>query len=180
MRIQIIGASGTGKSTLGKYIADKEHIKWIDTDNYIWKNSGFEEIYALEEQMQMYTADITTFDSYIASGSVFGWYPNGFTNRDLLVFLSLDEAQRMDRLVQRERERGIELFLDEDGNYTNDFLAWCKTYYTDLNKDQTGTYAEHLHQIKISQSPVLKLDSSHSLATLYEQIKQEITQLEKK
>ena len=31
MKIQIIGGSGTGKSTLAKYISEKEKIKWIDT-----------------------------------------------------------------------------------------------------------------------------------------------------
>ncbi|WP_211316722.1 shikimate kinase [Oceanobacillus arenosus] len=26
---------GTGKSTLARYISEKENIKWIDTDNYL-------------------------------------------------------------------------------------------------------------------------------------------------
>lgn len=43
MKVQIIGGSGTGKSTLAKFISEKENIMWIDTDRYLWKDESFTE-----------------------------------------------------------------------------------------------------------------------------------------
>ncbi|WP_312099246.1 AAA family ATPase [Niallia sp.] len=172
MRIQIIGGSGTGKSTLAKYISEKEKIKWIDTDNYLWKDDTFTENNPMEKRKEMYQKDINSNSSYVVSGSIFMWCPDGFSNRDLLVFLSLDEDIRMDRLRDRESKRNnlSKMWLDENGEYTNDFLEWCKTYWTAKEKSMAGTYAEQEYQMKISKSPVLKLDSSKSLDELYDEI----------
>lgn len=168
MNIQIIGASGTGKSTLGNYIAEKEKMKWIDTDLYIWKNETFSEQHPIEQRLKMYDNDREKFNQFIVSGSVFSWNPTGFTDRDLLVFLTLDEEIRFQRLIQREIERGGEssLRLDKHGNQTNDFLEWCKTYYTAKDSSAIGTLAEHNYQMLHSKSPVLKLDSNQPLDSL--------------
>ncbi|MCA5011444.1 MULTISPECIES: AAA family ATPase [unclassified Enterococcus] len=169
MKIQIIGASGTGKSTLGQYIAEKELVKWIDTDCYIWQDDTFTKAHAIPERLKRYQNDRKLFKDFIASGSVFGWNPEGFMDRDLLVFLFLDEDLRMERLKKREVERGGDsaLILDENGEQTNEFIEWCKTYYTAQNPSDIGTYAEHRYQIEHSVSPVLKLNSDNSLETLH-------------
>lgn len=170
MKIQIIGGSGTGKSTLAKYISEKEQIKWIDTDNYLWKDNSFTENFSIEERKEMYQKDMEKHKEYVASGSIFSWYPEGFRNRDLLVFLFLDEKLRMDRLQKREIERKSQFWQMITGENTNDFLEWCKTYLTATDKEMTGTYAEHTYQMALSKSPVLKLDASLSLEELYAKI----------
>ncbi|MBO0474209.1 hypothetical protein IGL98_000911 [Enterococcus sp. DIV0840] len=176
MKIQLIGASGTGKSTLGHYIAEKEQIKWIDTDRYIWKDETFSENYPIDQRLKMYENDREKFDQFIVSGSVFAWNPTGFDDRDLLVFLTIDDKQRFQRLIKREVERGGEssLWLDEHGNQTNDFLDWCKTYYTAKVPSDIGTLAEHNYQITHSKCPILKLDSNQSLDVLYQLIMQNL------
>lgn len=172
MKIQLIGASGTGKSTLAKYIAEKEHIKWIDTDCYLWKDDTFLETRPIQQRLKMYQNDRSEFDYFVVSGSVFSWNPTGFIDRDLLVFLSLEDKLRFERLIKREIARGgiDSLWLDEQGHQTNDFLDWCKTYYTAQTPFDIGTFAEHNHQIVQSKSPVLKLDSNQSLEELYQAI----------
>lgn len=169
MKIQIIGGSGTGKSTLAKYISEQEQVKWIDTDDYLWKDATFTENHPIEKRQQLYEQDSASGGSYVVSGSVFSWCPEGFSNRDLLVFLSLDETVRMERLRNREIERnGLqEMWLDENQAYTNDFLAWCKTYWTEEDEGMAGTYAEQSYQMELSASPVLKLDSSRPVEELY-------------
>jgi len=172
MKIQLIGASGTGKSTLARYIAEKEQIKWIDTDHYLWKDETFSEKHPIEQRLKMYEHDRNEFDQLVVSGSVFSWNPTSFTDRDLLVFLTLDDEQRFERLIKREIVRGgtTSLWLNEQGNQTNDFLEWCKTYYTAKSSSDIGTFAEHKYQIAQSKSPVLKLDSNQSLEILYREI----------
>ena len=170
MKIQIIGGSGTGKTTLGKYIGEKEGLKWIDTDKYIWKDDVFTERYPVEERLEMYRRDMKSSDSYVASGSVYAWCKDGFSDRDVLVFLFLDEGLRFERLRAREAERNSQLSLDENGETTNEFLEWCQTYLTAADKEMVGTYAEHAHQMAISKSPVMKLDSSLPLEELHARI----------
>ena len=170
MKIQIIGGSGTGKSTLGKYISEKEKIKWIDTDNYLWKDHSFTETFSIKERKEMYQKDIETHREYIASGSIFSWCPTGFNNRDLLVFLFLNEENRMNRLYMRENERNSQFWQNENGEDTNDFLEWCRTYLTAKDKNKMFTYADYAYQMKISKSPTLKLDGSLPLEELYAEI----------
>ncbi|MGG1574736.1 AAA family ATPase [Fictibacillus sp. NRS-1165] len=172
MKIQIIGGSGTGKSTLAKYISENESIKWIDTDHYLWKDDFFSENHPIEKRIEMYQSDMKTNKNYVASGSIFSWCPDGFSNRDLLVFLSLDDIVRMERLRRREMERIPlnQMWLDENGEYTNDFLQWCKTYLSEEDKSMAGTYAEQSYQMAISQSPFLTLYSSRPLEELYAEI----------
>jgi adenylate kinase family enzyme len=174
VKIQIIGGSGTGKSTLAKFISEKENIKWIDTDNYLWKDDSFKENNPIEKRKEMYQKDMELGDNYVVSGSVFSWCPKGFSDRDVLVFLFLDEAVRMERLRNREMDRGM--WLDENGKYTNDFLEWCKTYLTEEDKSMAGTYAEQSYQMELSKSPVLKLDSSRPVEELYAEIKSKSNQ----
>ena len=118
----------------------------------------------------MYQKDMESLSCYVASGSVFSWYPDGFSNRDLLVYLLLNEEVRMERLRNREAKRNGHSWLDNKGKYTNDFLEWCKTYLTAKDKRMPGTYAEQVYQMEISKSPIVKLDSSQPLEELYSKV----------
>ena len=172
MKIQIMGASGAGKSTLAKYIGEKEQIKWIDTDRYLWKDDSFTENHPIEKRKELYRKDMASGGSYVVSGSIYSWCPEGFSNRDLLVFLSLDEKVRMERLRKREKaRRGLrDIWLDENQAYTNDFIEWCKTYWTEEDKTMAGTYVEQFYQMELSVCPVLKLDSSRPIKELYVEV----------
>lgn len=165
MRIQIIGGSGTGKSTLGRWIGQQEGIHWIDTDHYLWKDQMFTEKRSIAERYALFTPDIENHQQYVISGSVFSWNPNGFDNRELLVFLRLDETTRMNRLIQREQER----YPDFTGS--NVFLDWCRTYLTATDPEMIGTFAEHCLQMEQSASPVIQIDATLSTDAMYKQIK---------
>lgn len=173
MKVQIIGGSGTGKSTLAKFISEKENIKWIDTDRYLWKDESFTENYPVERRKEMYEKDMESECAYVVSGSIFSWHPNGFNDRDLFVFLYLDEEIRMKRLRRREIKRNNpkKTWRDEDGNMTNEFIEWCKTYLKEKDKTMIGTFAAQTYEMELSKSPILKLDSSQSVEELYLAIK---------
>ncbi|WP_026831385.1 shikimate kinase [Exiguobacterium antarcticum] len=165
MRIQIIGGSGTGKSTLGKWIGQQEGIPWIDSDHYLWTDHTFTEKRSVAERYALYTPDIENHQQYDVSGSVFSWNSDGFDNRELLVFLRLDEATRMNRLIKREQERY------PDFNGSNEFLDWCGTYLTATDPAMIGTLAEHRLQMEQSASPVIQIDAALSTDAMYKQIK---------
>ena len=173
MKVQIIGGSGTGKSTLAKFISEKENIKWIDTDRYLWKDELFTENHPIEKRKEMYEKDMESECDYVVSGSIFSWNANGFHNRDLLVFLYLDEEIRMERLRKREisRDNTKKTWRDENGNLTNEFIEWCKTYLKEKDNTQIGTYAAQSYEIELSKSSNLKLDSSQSVEELYSKVR---------
>jgi len=171
VRIQIIGGSGTGKSTLGAFIGQAEQIPWIDTDHYLWKDKMFTEKRTVAERFALYEADLASHNDYIVSGSVFAWHPDGFIDRNLLVFLSLEETVRMKRLIAREKAR----YPDFTGS--NEFLDWCRTYHTATDPSMIGTFAEHQHQMDRSISPVLIVDASLSTELQYQKIIEAYNQL---
>lgn len=121
----------------------------------------------------MYEKDMESNEEYVVSGSVFSWNRNGFSNRNLFVFLHLDEEIRMERLRNREIRRNNfkKTWIDENGNNTNEFLEWCKTYLKEQDETKIGTYAAQSYEMELSKSPILKLDSSQSVEELYMEIK---------
>ncbi|WP_214766046.1 MULTISPECIES: hypothetical protein [unclassified Exiguobacterium] len=166
MRIQIIGGSGTGKSMLGEWIGQQEGIPWIDSDRYLWTDQTFTKKRSVDERYTLYTQDIERHQQYIVSGSIFSWNPYGFPDRELLVFLTLDEETRMNRLIKREQAR----YPDFSGS--NDFLDWCRTYLTETDPAKIGTLAEHQLQMILSRSPVIRIDAAQSTDQMYQQIKE--------
>ncbi|AUF83324.1 hypothetical protein CXP39_00675 [Mesoplasma syrphidae] len=173
MKIQIIGASATGKTTLAQYIAEKHNIKWIDTDSYYWKSGTNETVKnTVEEKIALYKQDTENIDSYIVAGSTYSWYKEGFADVDLLVFLYLDEETRMQRLIEREIARyGKDaLEIDENDNYTNEFIEWSRRYYTNLNPNEGGTYLAHTREMNNKKCQVLKLNSIRETKYKYKKI----------
>lgn len=168
MRIQIIGAACSGKSTLCEYISKKTGSYWIDTDKYIWKDEDYTENYSLEERMEMYNKDISLHSDYIVSGSVYFWNPNGFPNKELLVLLLLDEEVRIKRLYDREYKRFGERMLEGGDHFeiSKEFLDWCKTYYT-ADENEISSFASHKLRLKQANCKTLVLDSNQPLESLY-------------
>jgi hypothetical protein len=167
MKIQVIGASGTGKSTLCKYISEKTGAYWIDTDKYLWKDHFFTEIYPVEERFKMYHDEITSHQNYVVSGSVYSWNPKGFNDRELLVLMTLDEDIRMKRIYNREFSRFGERILPGGDHYqlTCEFLDWCKTYLT-ADEHAVCSFASHRLRLKEANCKTLILDGNQPVDIL--------------
>jgi len=167
LKIQVIGAAGTGKSTLCKYISEKTGACWIDTDKYLWKDQDFTEQYPIKERFEMYNYDIKKHMDYIVSGSVHTWNPEGFHDREVLVLLRLNEEVRMKRLYDRELLRFGERMLQGGDHYqlTCEFLEWCKTYLTE-DENAVNSLACHMRLLNEASCKTLILYSNQSLDAL--------------
>lgn len=176
MKIQVIGASGTGKSTLCKYISEKTGAFWIDTDKYLWKDEFYTENYPIEERLKMYNYDISNHDDYIVSGSVHSWNPGGFHDKELLVLLILDEETRMNRIYYREFERFGDRILPggDHHEHTKEFIDWCKTYLT-ADENAVNSLASHILRLKEASCKTLVLDGNEPVDVLCQRILNEIT-----
>lgn len=171
MKIQVIGASGTGKSTLCKYISEKTGIYWIDTDKYLWKDSSFTENNPIEVRFRMYNDDIANYRDYVVSGSIHSWNPDGFNNKDLLVLLTVNEEVRMKRIYNRELSVFGEKMLPGGEHYqlTCEFLDWCKTYLT-ADENAINSLAGHMLCLRKAPCKTLILDGDKPVDILCEYV----------
>lgn len=132
MKIIIFGASGTGKTTLGKLISEKLNWMFLDSDDYYWEktNPPFEVKIPLERRNENLKTDFKKYENVIVCGSLCTWSKFWNTAFDLGIFLRLPKTVRMKRLQNREIERyGDELITNEEIKKKSiAFLEWAEKY----------------------------------------------------
>jgi adenylate kinase family enzyme len=160
-RIHILGASGSGTSTLGAALAwhlgvphtDADGLYWVPTDPPFTTPRTPEDRYALTVRALPATAH------WVFSGSATKWAAPLEPHFDLVVFLRLDPAVRMARLRQREAARyGARILPGGDMAAINAaFIAWAQSYDTAGSlRRSLGTHEAWLAD---QPAPVLRLDS---------------------
>ena len=104
-RIHILGASGSGTTTLGHALAERLNYAHFDTDDYFWlpTDPPFTEKREITLRQQLLMDDLTAHGSWILSGSLCGWGDVAIPLFELVVFLWIPPETRMERLRQRER-----------------------------------------------------------------------------
>ena len=156
MRIYLIGYMGCGKSTLGRKLADKLNIQFLDMDNYleernyktipqIFEEEG-EEAFRIKEQKAL--RELSEFDDVvIATG---GGAPCFFDNIEIMkstgetIFLNIAPDILAERLIKSKTERPLikgktkkELidFIDENLNKRKEFYKQAKYHITKTDID---------------------------------------------
>ena len=107
MRIHITGASGSGATTLGAALAQELSLHHADADNFYWLPTSppFKEKRSSADRLAMVSLALQSEPGVILSGSVYGWGTQVEDAFDLVVFLYLPAAVRVERLRRREIER---------------------------------------------------------------------------
>ena len=137
-RIHILGASGSGTTTLARKICERLGYKHIDTDDYYWVKTEppFIQKRKPEERIKLLSEAMLSCDKWILSGSLCGWGDVFIPLFDLVVYLWISQDIRMERLKVREFQRygeeiktGGKLFVSHQ-----EFMEWASQYDTgDLN-----------------------------------------------
>ena len=130
-RIHLVGASGSGTTTLGRALAQHLDCLHRDTDDYFWvpTDPPFEKIRPVEQRHALLGPDLAG-DAWVLSGSLCGWGDVYVPCFDLVVFLSAPPEVRLGRLRARERERygsKVEPGGPLHGKYEA-FIAWAASY----------------------------------------------------
>ena len=156
-KILIIGASGSGTTTIGKKLADKLNIPHIETDDLFWipADPPYTQFRNQDELDMIIRTKVTSKDGWVLSGSPCGWGDAIINLVDLVVFLTVPTEIRINRIVKREQTRfgnevleGGRLFESHQA-----FLAWTKCYDSG---DITGrTKAMHENWLLNLHCPVL-------------------------
>ena len=106
-RIHILGASGSGTTTLARALAGEMQLPHLDTDSYYWTPTDPPFIHKNEpaDRVRMIEQDIAGVKRWIWAGSICGWGDPLMGHFTLAVFLYIPPSMRMARLASRERER---------------------------------------------------------------------------
>ena len=146
LRLHVLGASGSGTSTLGQAIAENLCIQFYDTDDFYWATSDVP--YTVKHDVGDRLAKMrTAFDerpSWVLSGSLCGWGDQLIPLFTHVVFLHVPWEVRWQRLVERERSRYGDDAIKPGGKmhkvYT-DFMDWASRY--DTAGVEQRSYATH-------------------------------------
>jgi hypothetical protein len=135
LRIHITGASGAGVSTLGAALAAEIDAVHLEADAYYWlpTTPPFQHKRAPAERLAQLLADQAAHPRTVLAGSVVGWGAELEDGFDLVVFLYLDAALRIERLRTREIARL--------GHADPAFLEWAALY--DAGPPEGRSLAKH-------------------------------------
>ncbi len=129
--IHILGAAGSGTTTLATYVSNIVSYQHFDSDNFFWKVK-YTEKQTPATCLNNLKSELENFEQWILSGAIIDWGNPLIPLFDLVVFVSVSNEVRLQRLNKREFERYGEA-ISPQGNKFNDhqeFMSWADEYET--------------------------------------------------
>lgn len=158
LKIHIVGASGSGTTTLARALAPSVNATPLDSDDYYWlpTQPPFQSRRAPEVRRALLAAELARHRRVILAGAVIGWGEEIEHAFDLVVFLSLPHALRVSRLRERE--------LTRYGAVNEAFIAWAAGYDDDPPTSATRNRRRQLEWLGGRRCPVLRLEGDLTVA----------------
>lgn len=174
--IHIYGASGSGTTTLARYLGGRLGYDVMDTDDYYWLPSDppYTKKREPAERVEMMRRGIEKADRIVVSGSLVDWGDELIPLFSLAVRLVTETNLRIARLRERER-RELGSRIEAGGDlYQNhrDFIEWAAAY--DIGGLEMRSKAKHDAWEKLLTCRQIVLDGSAPLEYNLEQIKQNL------
>lgn len=167
-RIHILGASGSGTSTLARGLAGALGSQAFDCDDFYWQPTDppFQTKRPIAEREELMQALFLPRADWVLSGSFTSWGQRITPRLTHVIFMALPAGMRLARLRRRERARyGVRIDPGNDlaAQYRT-FLDWAMSYD---DPGFTGR-SRHVHEAWLSQLdvPVIRLDAALSAAQL--------------
>lgn len=169
-RLHVLGASGSGTTTLARALANHWSVPHADADDYFWVPSAppYVERRPEADRLGLMHEVFVPREAWVLSGSMVGWGESVVDQCDAIVFLTLDPAERLRRLEAREVHRRAGASFDEEAWAA--FLEWARGY-----DDPTfGGRSRAVHEEWLAErdQPLLRLDSAAGPDTLVAQVLQ--------
>ncbi len=167
-RIHLVGASGSGTTTLGRALAQRLGVPHFDTDDYFWLpgDPPFEKIRDRDERQALLAGDLDRHDAWVLSGSLCGWGDLLIPRFELVVFCAVPAETRLARLRARERERYGADAIAPGGRLhakCEAFLAWAASYEGGSPVERSR--AMHEAWLAALPCPVVRLEDADDVAT---------------
>ena len=166
MRVHVVGASGSGTTTLGRALAVRLGCRFFDTDDYFWLPSDppFQHIRERGARQARLGAALEAHCGWVLSGSLCGWGDIFISLFGLVVFLWVPSDIRLTRLRTRERLRYGDA-IDPGGpqhGKSEAFIAWAAGYDEGLDVPER---CRRLHETWLAalHCPVLRIEGTASV-----------------
>lgn len=174
--IHIFGASGSGTSTLGRYISKELGYFFMDTDDYFWEptNPPYTKKRNLFTRIKLMKEDIERYDNVVISGSLVDWGDELIPLFTLAIRIEADTNIRLERLKIREREKfgsRIDIGGDMYDNHA-EFINWAASY--DDGGIDMRSKVKHDNWQKQLMCPLIIVDGSIPTMKNFELVKREM------
>lgn len=170
-RIHILGASGTGTSTLAQALAARLGIQAFDTDDFYWHPSDppFSHKRAVPDRLRLMQEMFLPRPDWVLSGSCVGWGNAIIPRLTHVVFLTLPAGMRLARLRRRERLRYGNAI--EPGGPRAEAFRGFLDYAMSYDEPGFTGRSRRMHELWMSEldCPVIRLDGALPVDTLVEQ-----------
>lgn len=131
--IHILGASGSGITSLGAALARSFGHTHLDTDDYYWEPTEplFQRKRELPQRQRLLGAALDAHSRWVLSESLCGWGDKFIPRFDVVVFLLIPAEIRLARLTEREEGRyGREALAPRGAMHGahEAFMKWAAAY----------------------------------------------------
>ena len=163
--IHIVGAAGSGTTTLAKAMAKRWGFVHLDIDDFYWEATDPPYRYPRqpEQRQSLLKIELEQHSRWILSGSLCGWGDMFIPLFDLVIFLLVPTPVRLARLKAREQARFAER-LAPGGDMRQlheQFMAWAASY--DAGDATMRSRACHEQWLKSLPCPYLRLEDGAAL-----------------
>lgn len=154
----MLGASGSGTTTLGRVLASHWSVPHADADDYFWVPTDPPHVTKRPEpdRVALMREVFVPREAWVLSGSMVGWGEAVVAECDAIVLLTLDPEERLRRLEAREVRRRAG--RPHDPTAWAEFVAWARGY-DDPGFDGRSRVL-HEEWLAARPHPVLRLDSA--------------------
>ena len=164
--IIIFGPAGSGKTTLGKAVAESLGFPYYDLDYYIWRNDTevpFTQMRAREEKIDLLMNDIVKFPNFVMAGSMNSFNEPFMPLFNLAVFLTAPIEICIERITERQTTKYGDRIKSGKDMYENhlNFIDTVSRYY---NTDESPCYSKHTEWAETLPCPILNMDGTVSIA----------------
>lgn len=177
LRLHILGASGSGTTTLGRLLAQDLGLRHFDTDDFFWEPSDppYQQQRSPDQRLTLLRQALNQHDRWILSGSLCGWGDPLVPLFDAVIFVTLPADLRLERMLQRERVRyGSDI---EEGGYLYhkhvEFMAWAAGY-DDPFPTVGRSRVMHESWLTRLQCPVIHVDNSGTPQLMREHVSSQV------
>ena len=176
MRMLIIGASGSGVTTLGEALSKELTIPYFDADFYYWERTDppFQVRREAAIRDQQLAEDISKEAQWIVGGSLDSWGHFLKEHYELVVYLWLPKEIRATRLMNREKERYGEVISQS----SQEFFDWALSY--DDSNQPGRNKKRHEQWLQTLSCPVLRIEGAVEVEEKVTMVTQQMKKLGQK
>ena len=163
--VMIFGPAGSGKTTLGRLIAEQLGVLFVDVDDFIWRKDTqipFSAMYSRAEKIERLMAAIAETDRFVMAGSMDSFHEHFDPFFALAVHLTAPAEIRVDRVHRREYTQFGDRILKGGDMYEAHLRFLDDVAAYDAGGGPTS-FAVHDAWARALLCPVLRLDGSEDM-----------------